>query len=466
MSRRSDYLDYIADGGLMSELQVPMAPEDNGLYKMAIGGFGMEKSKGFYRCKVHNTGAGNQNFVGGFLDLGENSASSVKIKVVATVLEEDSAKLPTQIGIRLFANNSEGKEDLNGGYSKFLDNLVSQGITHNSKHTFEATFSNDGSGSAVKLETYRYLKPFIAFTKGVVSDKTLVHIHEFTLGIGNVIYDIRDSVFNFQEGLESDFRYMRSEIPTDSVIRRKMPLFGKKIACLGDSITFGYNPGPDEKPGDNNNEVGSKLPNPWCTQLREKCGFLNTRNHGLSGRMIASNSTNAGKSFIEEASKINADVDVITVMGGINDFANGIRLGKFVTPATDKAIGENVYAKDTFYGALQSTYETLLKNHADKLIVVINMLNGNNGTVGVNGAKNGAQLLGYATVEEGMEAYREAIRMCANYYNLPCLELQDKVSFNSLDDAKLTNIPDLLHPNQVGHNEMADVIAKFINSLA
>ena len=71
MSRRSDYLDYIVDGGVMDNLPLPVAPEDNGLYKMAVGGFGMEKAQGFYRCITQGRSADN-SLIGSYIDLGND----------------------------------------------------------------------------------------------------------------------------------------------------------------------------------------------------------------------------------------------------------------------------------------------------------------------------------------------------------------------------------------------------------
>lgn len=464
MSRRSDYLDYIVDGGVMSELPLPVAPEDNGLYKMAVGGFGLEKSRGFYRCKVHNFSDGDWDFVGSFIDLGANVSNSVKVKATITMRKAADTALPKNLGIRLFANNTPEKEVVLGGFSSMntpTDYLAAQQssttpLADGQTYELEATFSNGN------LATYRYLKPFIVISKLARPDKTIIDIHDLTVEVGDIVYDIRDSIFNFQEGVDSDFRYMRSEIPTGSIERIKSPFFNKKLACLGDSITNGQDP---------TDPAGAKVISfPWRVQLRDKCGFLNVKNYGANGRMISAVRPGDPNtvSFIEMVKTMDTNVDMVTVLGGINDFASGLPLGEFKAVKPEGADG---YGVTTFYGAVQTLYEALKGKYTDIPIVVINMLNGNNGTAGTGGqagtgAIGGAEKIG-VTVQEGMGLYREAIRVCARHYGFPILELQDVVGFDVfVETDKTTYIPDGLHPNQAGHNLMAEKIADFINKLA
>lgn len=466
MARRDEYLSYVVKGGLMEDLPTPISPEDEPLYLMGTMGFGMEKEKGFYRCKVDNSNAeGTWNYLGFSIDLGENIASNF-IKVKATITVRGGGQLPKKVGLRLFANNSPEREVISGGFGTFGDNYVALGkyddlimptggatVTQDTKATIE--FGFDSNTVNEKISTYRYLKPFISISKNA-GEVNFIDVHDMTVEVGNVVYDVTDSIFNFMEGLQSDVKYMKCDLAPCSIVRRKLPLFGKKLACLGDSITFGY---------DGATTTGNAVAFPWRLALREKCGFLNVRNYGLTGRRIATDRAVGELSFIKQVDTMATDVDVITVMGGINDFAQGnLPVGTFQTAAQESGS----YDITTFYGAVQELYRKLKVKYPDKLIVAINMLNGNNGATGAkgSGAKRGAELLGYATVGEGMEAYREVIRTCARAAGIPCLELQDLVSFDALDDTKKTNIPDLLHPNQAGYSEMAEIIGDFINKLA
>ena len=445
MSRRIEYLTFIERGGDISKLPYPSAPEDEFLYKACLYGTGLEKARSFYSCKIDNTGSGPQNFIGGFLDLKGDIATTVKVKATVKVRQESGFEIPTKIGLRLFANNDPIREGLGGGYNTNADELVPTPAV-NTTYTIEHVFTGGN------LNTCRYLKPFISLSRTEGQNhKHFIEVHELLAEVNNVVYDLTDTIFNFQEGPSSDFRYMLSQIPLDAVARKRGPFFGKKLACLGDSITNGMNP-----------EGGAALAFPWRLALRDKCGFLNVKNYGANGRRISSNVSDQIKSFINTVADMDANVDAVTVMGGINDFAQGLPLGEFKAVKPTDSAG---YGTTTFYGAVQTLYEALKAKYTDIPVIVINMLNGNNGAAETNGAKFGAAKLN-VTVPEGMEMYREAIRTCARHYGFPCLELQDVVGFDVFNpEDKATYVPDDLHPNQLGHNLMAEAIGNFINSL-
>lgn len=454
MSRRVDYLNYLLLGeGNVKDLPQPLSAEDVALYEACVNG-GVKTgagAEGFYRCKVHNTGNGNIDFIGSFLDLGETRVSTVKVKAVVTV-RSNKVK---GIGLRLFSNNDANKEMLNGGYASnaTFDNLAkpsSEGaeLPVGGKYTLQATFNDV---EAKTLVASKYLKAFISITKPAKEDICTLDIHEFTVEINDKIYNIIDSVFNFQEGLSSSFKYIQEEYPSACETRRKSKYFNKVLACLGDSITNGYDPAKGD---------GTALANPWRIQLRHECGFINVKNYGANGRMVSKDKDENVKSLVNLVDDVAAfpvnDLDAVTVLIGINDLAQGVPVGEFkdVKPETG-------YGVDTFYGALQTLFERLIgRVGTEKPIAIINMLNANN-----SGAKAGAEKLGLS-IEEALEAYREAIRVCAKHYGLPVLELQDVVGFDLLkEEDNKTYSGDLLHPNQEGHNKIADAVANFLLTL-
>ena len=451
MSRRVDYLNYLLNGGDSRELPAPASREDEVLYEACVNGGGVKTgagAEGFYRCKVETTGAGLFNFIGGFLDLGEVKATSVKVKAVVTVRNGEGVVAPTQLGLRLFANNNIEREIVAGGYNVNKDNLQPAPVV-GTKYTLEANF---GGEEGKDLSANRYLKPFIALSRKDATEKALVDVESLTIEVNGVIHDITATIFNFQEGLASDFKYVEVKATDDAMARMSKKFFGKKIATLGDSLTEGYDPAKKD---------GSLLVFPWRLQLREKCGFLNVKNYGATGRMLSKDKDENVKSLVNLVSDINAfpvkDLDAVTVLIGINDLAQGVPVGEFVKA---KAEGE-AYKVDTFYGALQTLFEKLLQRvGTEKPIGVINMLNANN-----SGVQAGVKTLGL-TVEEGINAYRETIRVCAKHYGLPVLELQDVVGFDLLkEEDNKTYSGDLLHPNQEGHNKIADAVANFLLTL-
>lgn len=451
MSRRVDYLNYLLLGeGNVKDLPQPLSAEDVALYEACVNGGGVKVgagAEGFYRCKVHNTGNGPIDFIGGFLDLGEERVSTVKVKAVVTVKSEKVNAL----GLRLFANNDKNKEMLSGGYSSNaqFDNLAKLNdgnLPVGGQYTLQAIF-NDVDPKA--LSNARYLKSFISITKTAKEDICTLDVHEFTIEINDKIYNIIDSVFNFQEGPSSSFKYIQEEIPSYSLDRKSSKYFGKEIACLGDSITNGMTP----------TGQSAAIANPWRIQLRE-IGFLNVRNYGANGRMLSKDKDAEVKSLVNLVDDVTAfpvkDLDAVTVLIGINDLAQGVPVGEF----KDVKL-ETGYGVDTFYGALQTLFERLIgRVGTEKPIAIINMLNGGN-----EGAKAGAEKLGLS-IEEALEAYREAIRVCAKHYGLPVLELQDVVGFDLLKAEDNTAYSgDLLHPNQEGHNKIADAVSNFLLTL-
>lgn len=456
MSRRVDYLNYLLNGGDSRELPAPASREDEVLYEACVNGGGVKTgagAEGFYRCKVHNTGNGNIDFIGSFLDLGETRVSTVKVKAVVTV-RSNKVK---GIGLRLFSNNDANKEMLNGGYASnaTFDNLAkpsSEGaeLPVGGKYTLQATFNDS---EAKTLVASRYLKAFISITKPAKEDICTLDVHEFTIEINDKIYNIIDSVFNFQEGLSSSFKYIQEEYPSACETRRKSQYFNKVLACLGDSITNGYDPAKGD---------GTALANPWRIQLRHECGFINVKNYGINGRMISKDKEDGTKSILNLVSNINefpvAGIDVLTVFGGINDFSNKVPLGKFVEVKEEGV----EYDVNTFYGALQALYEKLIQRLGQEFpVLAINLLNANNSVL-----VESAKALGYASVEEGINAYREAIRVCAKHYGIACLELQDVVGFDLFKEEDNTKYSgDLLHPNQLGHDLMANIIGEAIEKL-
>ena len=192
MSRRVDYLNYLLLGeGNVKDLPQPLSAEDVALYEACVNG-GVKTgagAEGFYRCKVHNTGNGNIDFIGSFLDLGETRVSTVKVKAVVTV-RSNKVK---GIGLRLFSNNDANKEMLNGGYASnaTFDNLAkpsSEGaeLPVGGKYTLQATFNDV---EAKTLVASKYLKAFISITKPAKEDICTLDIHEFTVEINDKIYE-------------------------------------------------------------------------------------------------------------------------------------------------------------------------------------------------------------------------------------------------------------------------------------
>ena len=200
---------------------------------------------------------------------------------------------------------------------------------------------------------------------------------------------------------------------------------GKKWACLGDSITFGYS-------------LTNANESRYSTLVSKECGVV-PYNYGYSGSRIAvygetTASTYTQAMVIRYESMID-DADIITVFGGINDANNNLPLGEF--GSTD------IY---TFYGALDTLINGLHTKYAGKPIGFITPLN-------------------YGQSEQH-EKYVNAMLDICGKYAVPVLDMYHEGLISTRTDAlSALYFADGLHPNELGHRVMARKIANFLNRL-
>ena len=143
------------------------------------------------------------------------------------------------------------------------------------------------------------------------------------------------------------------------------------------------------------------------------------------------------------------NADFIGVMGATNDLSNNVPLGAF-------SKDESNLDKTTFYGALQTLYKGLKEKYPNSTIVAITPLNDINDNI--PGGKNSLGLT--------MEDYRKVIREVAAYYKIPVIDLQDLVKFNLLvEEDKTTYGQDGVHPNNLGHDEIAIKLSAPVNDI-
>lgn len=443
ITREDHYLKFLAVGGDINLLPEPVSRRDNFLYAMCLNGgnIGVSSKRvdGFYRCLL-NSQAGGQNFCTGILDLGEKRVTTAKARFRFTLKRDTGTALPTAIGIRLFANNSPGR-DIVAGYTKINDNMITNNIAENKEYVIEGIFTDN----SVPLNECKYLKPYLTFTKGsddpTFNIKHLIDLHEISIEVNGKVFDITDTVSDFAAQGASNITYIENAISEQGLAIRKAPWFGKTVACLGDSITFGMRSGQTSQT--------AKEDNPWVSQLKNYSGFTNIRNYGISGSTVSNVS---GKNpMFSRYTTMDNNADIVIVMGGTNDIAGNVPLGDF--DPTGATVDTN-----NFYGALNVLYKGLKEKYPNKPIVVMTPLNAVNSNL-PGGVSTGLNLT--------MEDYRVAIRNVAKLYGFYIIELQDLVGFNALvDEDKPKYITDGVHPNQAGHDIMAKVISKFINQLA
>lgn len=190
---------------------------------------------------------------------------------------------------------------------------------------------------------------------------------------------------------------------------------GKKINCLGDSITRG-------------NANGAT---PWVDMLATQHNCT-VRNYGVSGTTLSNRGD--GFSMVERYLSMDNDADVVIVWGGWNDVNQGRPLGVF--GSTDNT---------TFYGALNIMLNDLQSKYLGKKIFICTILSTEHS---------------WTTVKN----YNNAIREVSEYYAIEVIEMSRLgISARNLD-VKTAYIPDNVHPNTAGNQIVTDFIASFLNS--
>ena len=217
-----------------------------------------------------------------------------------------------------------------------------------------------------------------------------------------------------------------------------MELNGKKIAFLGDSITEG---------------AGVACPeNIFWNRIARQTG-AQCFGYGIGGTRIAKQTVPTDERWDQYfASRVDSmipDADIVVVFGGTNDFGHGDAPFGSMTDRTDK----------TFYGALHVLYRKLFERYPHAQLVVMTP------THRLSEEDRDWNELGIRRV--GILAdYVEAIRQVAEYYSIPVLDLWRVSGIQpKVDILKEKYMPDGLHPNDAGHELIANKLIGFLNTL-
>lgn len=217
-----------------------------------------------------------------------------------------------------------------------------------------------------------------------------------------------------------------------------MKLQGKKINFLGDSITHGSGTTSEDKI--------------FTSLIKERYNLAASRNYGIDGSRIAYQYENGvavpGNSFVKRVDDMDEDADIIVIFGGTNDFGHGnAPFGTF----DDRT-------PDTFCGASHVLMTKLLNRYPGKPIVFLTPLHRGN----EDSPRGDHKPEDVATLAE----YVEVIRRTAAYYALPVLDLYKMSGIQPRVPVIRERLcPDALHPNDAGHNLLADRIGAFLESL-
>lgn len=219
------------------------------------------------------------------------------------------------------------------------------------------------------------------------------------------------------------------------------PLAGLNWNVLGDSITEGNYWGQD--PPSSTTLVPVV---PYWQQIADTYG-INATGYGIGGTRITASSDSLG--FCQRYTAMSDDADIVTVFGGINDYA-------YSTTVLIGTLGSS--DTSTIYGAMKVLCEGLLQKYPTQKLGFILPYPFN-------------EYKGVGT----WEPYGTALKTALEYYSIPYLDLNKTSRLNAnIDFINNTyfrqftvggGVSDRTHPTNNGHAILASKIYSFLLSL-
>ena len=216
-----------------------------------------------------------------------------------------------------------------------------------------------------------------------------------------------------------------------------MKLAGLKAVFLGDSITEGSGASSPDKV--------------YWRVLGERTGLI-VRGYGVGGTRIArQHSPSANERwdlcFNQRMYDMDKDADIVCVFGGTNDYGHG--------DAPIGGIDDNT--EDTFYGALNHMYSYLVSTYPSSFIFAVTPLHR------LNDKRNTGD--GYKKPSGSLSDYVGAIRLVAEKYSLPVLDLYANAGLcPDVEASKNLWTADGLHPNDAGYRKIAGIMQAFLEN--
>ena len=205
------------------------------------------------------------------------------------------------------------------------------------------------------------------------------------------------------------------------------------INFLGDSITEGY--------------LATKYENSFVP-LVGKLLSCKVNQYGIAGSRFArqqypSIDPKYDLYFASRVDEIDPEADITFIFGGTNDYGHG-----------DAPIGKmGDKTPNTFYGSVDYLINELLKKYKKNQIVFILPLYrlGENNPYG-EGYRSKPTL--------SLQGYRDIIKEVTSVYGIECLDLKDEMG----DPEKVDLYEDGLHPNNKGHQKLAELIVNYVKN--
>lgn len=222
----------------------------------------------------------------------------------------------------------------------------------------------------------------------------------------------------------------------------------KKIYAIGDSITRGMY----TSIGDTSSSGPTQYGYPYWIGKINSFDVVNLGESGGGYALKGTQTNSNGKDIVD--SNTFDDADIITIALGVNDYkGSGVTLGSMESTAGDgSTIGNMKYMIETLADPVNG------KAKKAQIIVLLPMNENrfSQGTLATNWA------FGYAFHEDKtLTDYRNAIRECAEYYNVKVVDLEEVCPINRLNIRNV--LGDGLHPTIAFYKQMGQALAQLIH---
>ena len=233
---------------------------------------------------------------------------------------------------------------------------------------------------------------------------------------------------------------------------------GKACAFLGDSITDG---------------VGTTKA--YWSWLADLIGIKPTK-YGINGAEWGTE-WNGVLTQAQNMKKSGNDYDVVFVFAGTNDFHASVPIGDWYVETEESVNWDGTTEKhkrrafntdgNTFRGRINNVLSFLKKNYPTKQIILMTPLHRGYATFGGSNVQPDET---YANkVGLYISDYVNAVKEAGDVWSAPVIDLFSNSGlfpiYDEYDQYMHISGSDQLHPNSLGHQRMAQVIAKQLNSI-
>ncbi|MED0936429.1 SGNH/GDSL hydrolase family protein [Bacillus mobilis] len=179
----------------------------------------------------------------------------------------------------------------------------------------------------------------------------------------------------------------------------------------------------------------------YQTKVAAKLSIPTVRHYGVPGTCLAERDgvVDSASSMVNRYVNMDNDADIITVMGGTNDF-DGVPISS-----------TNKYDKKTYKGALRVLIEGLLNKYPGKYIVFMTPPQRYKNGYGVNDENINVNGIGHSVKD-----YADAMLEICSYYSIPCVDTFEKCGWSKANIGMFA--PDGVHPNVIGHERIAALL--------